>query len=238
MKTAIIAVLFLLALPVTASAQTAPGGPGADALWTEADKDGYGTSTGTASQVWHTLDDGRLTEVFYPDLGTPSVRTLDFIVSDGTTFAQRTATPRIAASSSLDSRSLTYQQVNEQPGRFRRDQDLRDRPGPDVSSSTCRFESLTGQEALPLRAARPEPRQRRHGRQRHSSGDALLAQRRRQPRVERARRARPPSRDVERLPRHAQRRPGGPARLPHGRAPTRPRRTGTSSRPRRRRSPA
>ena len=114
MKTAIIAVLFLLALPVTASAQTAPGGPGADALWTEADKDGYGTSAGTASKVWHTLDDGRLTEVFYPDLGTPSVRTLDFIVSDGKTFAQRDSDAANRSVQLIDSRSLTYRQVNEQ----------------------------------------------------------------------------------------------------------------------------
>ena len=69
------------------------------AKWTEADKDGYGTSAGTASKVWHTLDDGRLTEVFYPDLQTPSVRTLDFVVSNGKTFASGTPTLRVAASS-------------------------------------------------------------------------------------------------------------------------------------------
>src|SRR5450631_2441460 len=80
------------ALPSAASAQTAlgaPGAPGENAVWTPADKDGYGTSTTTASKVWYTLGDGRLTEVYYPDLNTPSVRTLAFVVSDGRTFAQR-----------------------------------------------------------------------------------------------------------------------------------------------------
>ena len=66
----------------------APEAPGERAIWTEADKDGFGTSYTTASKVWHTLDDGELTEVYYPDIGTPSVRDLQFIVSDGETFAE------------------------------------------------------------------------------------------------------------------------------------------------------
>ena len=166
MKTAIIAVLFLLALPAAASAQTAPGGPGADALWTEADKDGYGTSAGTASKVWHTLDDGRLTEVFYPDLGTPSVRTLDFIVSDGKTFAQRDSDAANRSVRLLDSRSLTYQQVNEQPGRFRVTKTYVTDPARNVLLVDVRFESLTGKKLDLYALLRPEPRERRHGRQR------------------------------------------------------------------------
>jgi glucoamylase len=75
----VVTVLLSLAVPSVAMA---------DPNWTEADKDGYGTSTTTASKVWHTLDDGRLTEVFYPDLGTPSVRTLEFVVSSGGGFSQ------------------------------------------------------------------------------------------------------------------------------------------------------
>jgi Glucodextranase, domain N len=71
-----------------ASPSRAPGAPGDKAVWTEADKDGFGTSTETDSKVWYTLDDGELTEVYYPDLGTPSVRDLQFIVSDGKTFAE------------------------------------------------------------------------------------------------------------------------------------------------------
>ena len=71
--------------------------------WTEADKDGYGTSATTTSKVWHTLDDGRLTEVFYPDLGTPSVRTLEFVVSDGRGFSQVDTAARRRAIELLDS---------------------------------------------------------------------------------------------------------------------------------------
>src|SRR5215212_7824915 len=82
----------LLVLEVTglakAAPSSAPGAPGEPAVWTEADKDGFGTSKTINSKVWYTLDDGELTEVYYPDIGTPSVRDLQFVVSDGKSFAE------------------------------------------------------------------------------------------------------------------------------------------------------
>ena len=70
------------------------------ALWTEADKDGFGTAHGTRSKVWHTLDDGELTEVYYPDIDTPALRDLQFVVSDGKTFAERERETRATRSRS------------------------------------------------------------------------------------------------------------------------------------------
>src|ERR1700722_3968714 len=67
----------------------APGGPGANADWLPANKTGFGTSYTTASNVWFTLQGGRLSEVYYPRLDTPSVRNLDFVVTDGQSFAVR-----------------------------------------------------------------------------------------------------------------------------------------------------
>src|SRR3954469_4422489 len=102
----------LLLFPGTAVAATAPGGPGQKTVWAEADKDGFGTSTTTQSKVWPTLDDGILTEVYYPNLGTPSVRDLQFIVSDGKTYSERereNATHRLDLTVPL---SLSYRQVN------------------------------------------------------------------------------------------------------------------------------
>ena len=64
------------------AAQAAPA-RGARSTWTEADKSGFGTARTTRSNVWFTLQQGRVSEVFYPDLSTPSVRTLDFVVTDG-----------------------------------------------------------------------------------------------------------------------------------------------------------
>src|SRR4051794_40078692 len=81
------AVAAVLVLAPQASAQPgpAPGGPGAPASWTDADKHGFGTSRTPQSEVWFTLRPGELSEVYYPDLGTPALRDLDFVVTDGTT---------------------------------------------------------------------------------------------------------------------------------------------------------
>jgi glucoamylase len=62
-------------------------GKGSRANWLPANKTGFGTSYSTASNVWFTLQDGRLSEVYYPRLDTPSVRNLDFVVTDGQSFA-------------------------------------------------------------------------------------------------------------------------------------------------------
>jgi len=45
----------------------APGAPGARALWTAGNKDGFGPSTTLASKDWYTLNGGELTEVYYLD---------------------------------------------------------------------------------------------------------------------------------------------------------------------------
>jgi glucoamylase len=136
-------VLFVLITPGTALAATAPGAPGQKEPWSEADKDGFGTSATTQSRVWHTLDDGALTEVYYPDLGTPAVHDLEFAVSDGRTFAERerdSASHRIALS---DPRSLTYRQVNS-TSRYRITKTYVTDPARDALVLDVRFESLTG----------------------------------------------------------------------------------------------
>ncbi|HYY31215.1 MAG TPA: glycoside hydrolase family 15 protein [Chthoniobacterales bacterium] len=62
---------------------------GSNADWLPANKSGFGTSYSTSSKVWFTLEGGRLSEVYYPRLDTPSVRNLDFVVTDGQSFAVR-----------------------------------------------------------------------------------------------------------------------------------------------------
>src|SRR5690242_109780 len=60
-------------LSTTSSAESAPDKPGKPGEpeaqhWTEADKTGFGTARTTGSNVWFTLQDGLVSEVFYPDL--------------------------------------------------------------------------------------------------------------------------------------------------------------------------
>src|SRR4051812_9370039 len=146
--------LILLAVPSAAFGVggTAPGAPGANAIWTPANKTGFGTSTTTTSKVWHTLQDGKLTEVYYPDLGTPSVRDLQFIVSNGKTFAERESDSTTQRVELADSRSLTYRQVNtEKAGRWRITKTYATDPARNALLINVTFESLN-HKALDLYA--------------------------------------------------------------------------------------
>jgi len=137
-------------LVATADAQavsgTAPGGPGARALWTAGNKDGFGTSTTLGSKVWYTLNGGELTEVYYPDLGTPAVRDLQFVVTDGKSWVEREREDTGHGLRLTDSRSLSYQQVNTDPhGRFRITKTYTTDPSRSVLMMRLHFESLTNQ---------------------------------------------------------------------------------------------
>jgi glucoamylase len=120
--------------------------PQPQSVWTPASKEGFGTAMSLESKVWYTLQGGRLTEVYYPELGTPAVRTLEFVVSDGTTarLVSESATHRVRLA---DEHSLTYRQTStDMEGRWR----LRATYVTDPARSTVlidvRFESLDGNE--------------------------------------------------------------------------------------------
>src|SRR5215217_1344163 len=127
------------------SSSSAPGAPGEQAVWTGADKDGFGTSKTTNSKVWYTLNDGELTEVYYSDIGTPSVRDLQFVVSDGKTFAELETEATNHEVKLLDGgRSLTYQQINtDKSGEYRITKTYVTDPARSTVLIDVTFESLT-----------------------------------------------------------------------------------------------
>src|SRR5215211_6986856 len=127
------------------SSSSAPGAPGEQAVWTGADKDGFGTSKTTNSKVWYTLDDGELTEVYYSDIGTPSVRDLQFVVSDGKTFAELETDATNHEVKLLDGgRSLTYRQINtDKSGEYRITKTYVTDPARSTVLIDVTFESLT-----------------------------------------------------------------------------------------------
>ena len=103
------AAIALLAAPgAGAVSGVAPGAPGARALWTAGNKDGFGTSTTLGSKVWYTLNGGELTEVYYPNLGTPAMRDLQFVVTDGKSWVEREREDTGHALVRTDPRSLSY----------------------------------------------------------------------------------------------------------------------------------
>lgn len=128
---------------VLAAAVPAPGAPGEKATWTEADKNGFGTSRTSESEVWFTLRPGSLSEVYYPDLGTPALRELEFVVTDGTSaettgaVAGRTRAP--------DPRVPGYEQTDTAPdGGWRMVRRVVTDPARDAVLVEVTFESLDG----------------------------------------------------------------------------------------------
>lgn len=97
----------------------APGAPGIHSTWTTGAKQGLGTSASTNSKVWYTIQQGILGEVYYPQVDRPNVQDLQFIITDGSSFAdlERDATTHDLVLP--DSRALTYRQVNTKPNQYR-----------------------------------------------------------------------------------------------------------------------
>ncbi|MDT7596609.1 MAG: glucoamylase [Pseudonocardiales bacterium] len=98
-----------LVATVVACTASVPGAPGSAAVFTPADKQGFGTARSERSPVWFTLGRTGMTEVFYPDLSTPAVRELQLIVSDGTGTPQRLQDVEVRTEQS-DQGSLTLRQ--------------------------------------------------------------------------------------------------------------------------------
>ncbi|HEY8045341.1 MAG TPA: glucodextranase DOMON-like domain-containing protein [Streptosporangiaceae bacterium] len=64
----------------------APGGPGAMSYFDLGRKDCVGTATGTASKVWYTVAGGVLSDTYEPTIDNTNVSTLQYIVTDGSSF--------------------------------------------------------------------------------------------------------------------------------------------------------
>lgn len=133
--------------PATAapSAGSAPGSPGRPSTWVPGDKDGFGTARGTASKVWYTLSRGKLNEIYYPRIDTPSIRDTQLVVTDGSTFTDREDRDTTSVVRLLDRRSLTYQQVNRaRSGRYEITKTYTTDPGRSTVLIDVLFRSLSG----------------------------------------------------------------------------------------------
>ncbi len=67
-------------------ASTASDGPGALSHFDLARKDCLGTARNTTSKVWFTIANGVLSDVYFPTADNTNVETLQYIVTDGSTF--------------------------------------------------------------------------------------------------------------------------------------------------------
>jgi glucoamylase len=78
------------------AALSAPDGPGAQSYLDLARKDCFGTARDTTSKVWFSVADGVLSDTFSPTIENSNVSTLQYIVTDGRSFAD------------LQQRDMTY----------------------------------------------------------------------------------------------------------------------------------
>jgi len=95
--------------------------PALASSWAPADKHGFGTARQLGSPVWFTLRQASMSEIYYPDLDTPSFRGLQFAVSDGKTVQRETVDddpahiepPAVQARVEPVPGSLTFRQITE-----------------------------------------------------------------------------------------------------------------------------
>ncbi len=59
------------------------GAPGLKPTWTQGNKEGVGTARSQSSQVWYTISEGILNEVYYPTVDRPQTRDLQLLFADG-----------------------------------------------------------------------------------------------------------------------------------------------------------
>ncbi len=67
-------------------ATQATGAPGALSHFDQARKDCLGTARNTSSKIWYTVANGVLSDVYAPTMDTTNVQTMQYIVTDGSTF--------------------------------------------------------------------------------------------------------------------------------------------------------
>ncbi len=67
-------------------ANAAPGAPGTMSHFDLARKDCVGTARNSTSKVWFTVAGGVLSDVYYPTVDTTNIETLQYVVTDGSTF--------------------------------------------------------------------------------------------------------------------------------------------------------
>src|SRR5712692_9865777 len=84
----------------------APDGPGALSHFDLSRKDCLGTARNTSSKVWFTLANGVLSDVYYPTIDNTNVETLQYIVTDGSTFTDLQVRDTTYTVQALDSRAL------------------------------------------------------------------------------------------------------------------------------------
>ena len=95
------------------------GGPGREPRWTSSVKDAVCTAYGASSRIWFTCSHGILNEIYHPTIDLAQVRDMEFIVSDGETFAHEEKRDMETDFEYIHPEALGVRYVNRDPaGRY------------------------------------------------------------------------------------------------------------------------
>ena len=123
----------------------APDGPGALSHFDLARKDCLGTARNTTSKVWYTVAGGVLSDVYYPTIDTTNVETLQYIVTDGTSFTDLQARDTTYSVKSLDSSGMECEVTSTaKSGKYRIVTDYLTDPARNTVLMDAKFTPLVG----------------------------------------------------------------------------------------------
>src|SRR6266852_5947408 len=127
------------------SASTAPDGPGALSHFDLARKDCLGTAENTSSKVWFTIANGVLSDVYYPTSDNTNVETLQYVVTDGSTFTDLQTRDTTYTVQVLDPRALDCRIIaTAKSGKYRIITDYLTDPAQNTVVVNAQFQPLVG----------------------------------------------------------------------------------------------
>ena len=95
------------------------GAPGLEPRWTSSVKDAIGTAYAASSRVWYTCSHGILNEIYHPTIDHAQVRDMEFLVTDGETFAHEEKRDLVTTFEYIHPEALGVRYVNRDPeGRY------------------------------------------------------------------------------------------------------------------------
>ena len=126
-------------------AATAPDGPGSLSHFDLARKDGLGTAENTTSKVWFTIANGVLSDVYYPTNDNTNVETLQYVVTDGSTFTDLQTRDTTYTVELLDAQALDCRvTVTAKSGKYRIITDYLTDPANNTVVMHAKFQPLVG----------------------------------------------------------------------------------------------
>lgn len=95
------------------------GAPGLEPRWTSSVKDAVGTAYSASSRIWFTCSHGILNEIYHPTIDKAQVRDMEFLITDGETFAHEEKRDLLSTFEYIHPEALGMRYVNRDPeGRY------------------------------------------------------------------------------------------------------------------------